>query len=62
LLAGWLGGVGFVDFALELLEEDEVGGVEAADLFAVPEELFETAVGVEDVNPELVLFLIEAVG
>jgi len=53
--------VGFVDFEFELLEKDQIGGVEAADLFVVPEQVLEFAVGVEGVDLELVLLLGKAI-
>ena len=61
-LLGWgWSGVGFVDVDFQLLKEDEVGGVEAADLLVMPEEVLEFAVGVERVDLEFVLLLGKAV-
>jgi hypothetical protein len=62
LLIDWCGGVGLFYCEFQPLEEKNVGGVETAFLVVVPDWAFEFAVGLDGVDPKLILFAGEAVG
>jgi len=62
LFFGWWVGVGFFYFDFQSLQQEQVGAVKAALLFAIPDGTFEFSVGLDGVDAQFVLLMNEAVG